>query len=136
MYCTFKKEFKYEPYLNQIHKKEIRSNLTKLRISAHKLRIETGRYAKPNKILEEDRISLFCDLNKIEDEHHFMLECTLYNHLREEMMQKIIRLIPQFPLWPNVCQFLTLMNPKIYKMSEIISTYIYHAFMFRNSVNV
>lgn len=43
-YATFKKQFMYEPYLNVIKDPIVRSCVTKLRISAHKLEIETGRY--------------------------------------------------------------------------------------------
>ena len=59
--------------------------MTKFRISAHSLRIQTGRYErKPNKgnklikIVREERTSLYCNNNDVEDEMHFLLKCPLY----------------------------------------------------------
>ena len=53
--------------------------LTKLRISAHKLHIETGGYKKYDKVTKayvntpkEERTCSSCT-NKIEDEYHFLL---------------------------------------------------------------
>ena len=50
----------------------IRRAITKLRISSHRLKIETGRYLK---LEVNKRLCNKCDLNKIEDEIHFLLEC-------------------------------------------------------------
>ncbi len=47
-------------------------NLTKLRISAHKLQIEVGRYARP-KILRQNRLCSSCSV--VADESHFLLHC-------------------------------------------------------------
>ena len=53
----------------------LRSEMAKLRISAHSLRIESDRVKK----LElSKRICLHCDLDEIEDETHFLLKCPLY----------------------------------------------------------
>ena len=53
--------------------------MTKFRISAHSLRIESGRYErKPNKenklikIVREERTCLYCNNNDVEDEKHFL----------------------------------------------------------------
>jgi hypothetical protein len=43
-----------------------------LRISSHRLKIETGRYLK---LEVNKRLSNKYDLNKIEDEIHFLQEC-------------------------------------------------------------
>ena len=43
-YYTFKIFFEYEAYLDFQGIFSLSSNITKLRISAHKLEIETGRY--------------------------------------------------------------------------------------------
>ena len=47
--CTFtriKTNFYFEPYLNILTNHQHRSLVTKLRISAHKLKVEIGRYKK------------------------------------------------------------------------------------------
>ena len=52
-----------------------RSTITKLRISCHKLRIESGRH---NHSALEQRICQFCSLGKVEDEVHYTMDCPLY----------------------------------------------------------
>ena len=51
--------------------------MTKLRVSSHRLSIESGRWSKPNPTTLSERNCLFCNL--LEDEYHFVLECNLYN---------------------------------------------------------
>ena len=46
-FALFKGSFIYEPYLNIVQNKNERKELTRLRISAHKLAIESGRYTRP-----------------------------------------------------------------------------------------
>jgi hypothetical protein len=62
-----------------------RQEFTRLRTSAHFLRIETGRYTVPRKTPIEDRICQMCNLNSIESEQHFVLECPLYHSEREDL---------------------------------------------------
>ena len=78
-YCKFKYVFEAEPYLRTITSYNIRSMLSKFRLSSHVLEIEKGRH---NKVLLADRICKACDLNQIEDEIHFFLYCPLYTKER------------------------------------------------------
>ena len=78
-YKLLKSDYKMEPYLYFIGDREIRRNLAKLRCSNHSLLIESGRYLK----LEiADRICKRC--NKVEDETHFLIECSLYTVTRQK----------------------------------------------------
>ena len=54
--------------------------LTRLRIAAHRLLIETGRWVKPKPIALEDRKCITCNL--IEDEFHSILVCPMYTSFR------------------------------------------------------
>ena len=60
--------------------KKFRIALSKLRVSSHRLEIEAGRWNKPNKTPRENRKCKNCNI--LEDEYHFLFECTRYNHLR------------------------------------------------------
>ena len=73
----FKEHFEFEQYLNIIKNFDKRRSLTKFRISAHRLKIERGRFSKPPFPVE----SRFCDhcLSEIEDEFHFLIKCSKYN---------------------------------------------------------
>ena len=66
-------------YLN-INNFNNRKTLSELRISAHKLEIEKGRYLNINR---NERICKNCKLGVVEDEAHFILECPVYSEHRE-----------------------------------------------------
>ena len=79
----FKHEFKLENYL--LHESlENRKNLTRLRISSHKLAVETGRYIN---IALNERLCQLCECNAVEDEYHFVMNCPFYENLRSELKQ-------------------------------------------------
>ena len=52
--------------------------LAKIRVSAHDLAIEIGRYSGQ---LRQSRICLACDSGSVEDEEHFLLSCVAYETL-------------------------------------------------------
>ena len=56
-----------------------RGALAKIRLSAHKLEIERGRYAK---IDREERLCKICAGNAIENETHFLWDCSKYENER------------------------------------------------------
>jgi len=62
--------------------------MSRLRLSAYILCIKTGRWTKPNSIPVNERNCLTCDV--IEDEYHFVLECSMYKDLRMFIFQSII----------------------------------------------
>ena len=66
---------------------EIRNALSKLRLSSFKLAIVTGKWFKTKK---EERICKFCDLNEVEDETHFLLQCRNYKGLRKVLIDYLI----------------------------------------------
>ena len=72
-YALFKKESGMENYLCLGKNVEIRTQLTKFRISDHNLMIERGRHEGLHK---SNRFCPFC-VDKVEDEIHFMLKCPL-----------------------------------------------------------
>ena len=72
-YKHFKNHFGYEPYLD-ILSNNYRFFLTRMRLSSHSLRIQTGRYGR-NKIPRNERICQCCNTNDIEDVFHFICIC-------------------------------------------------------------
>lgn len=87
-YFGFKTNFVMEPYLS-LSSFHHRRALCKLRISAHNLRIESERYNKAKHLTREERICNHCSLNKIENEIHFLTQCTLYNSERLQFFNTI-----------------------------------------------
>ena len=85
-YAIFKKSPGYEPYLSNIKNVAIRKNVTKYRLSNHKLMIEYGRMKNLN---ADERFCPFCP-NLIEDEMHFLLHCPIYSPQRTTFVEPII----------------------------------------------
>ena len=72
---------------------KVRQAIYKIRISAHPLTIEIGRY----KNLEtEERLCKLCTTQKIEDEYHFLIDCPIYNNSRKICYHKISELCSNF----------------------------------------
>jgi hypothetical protein len=67
--------------------KSIKSKMTQLRISAHCLNIERGRYNKP-KIPREERFCKFC--TEVETEEHFLISCHKYKVKRTTFFQSYV----------------------------------------------
>ena len=90
VYANFKKSFKLENYLVQFPYK-FRRYFTKLRISAHNLAIETGRYAKPIATPIDKRLCFHC--KQVENEYHLIFECSLYNSERKSLYDDLSNIL-------------------------------------------
>ena len=92
-YYKIKTNYSPSVYLDLTRKNPSRKTLVKLRISSHKLRIETGRY---DNIPRDERLCNLCNCNRIEDETHFLLDCPSFSSIREMFFSKLEPKIP-FP---------------------------------------
>ena len=93
-YKLVKPNFTKETYLDTVLKYKDRTNLTRLRISAHRLEIELGRR---NGVSRQDRICKWCIRNshteEIEDESHLLNSCALYDDIRNNLITKAMGLL-------------------------------------------
>lgn len=80
------KDFKLQSYLDFNLPKNKVKFLTKLRISAHILHIEKGRYSKP-KLPRNLRLCSVC--NELENEEHFILHCKKFMNLRNKLFSNL-----------------------------------------------
>ena len=80
----------FQPYLNLINKEQFRVALSRFRVSAHRLEVETGRWHKPVAVPFYERKCRTC-LNCLEGEFHFLLECPLYHELRKNIVSLFSR---------------------------------------------
>ena len=76
--------YKCEDYLHQVTNTRHRIALTKLRLSNHKLAIETGRYSRPFKKPAE-RTCPICKI-EMEDKYHFLNICPAYQEKRSSLL--------------------------------------------------
>ena len=113
-YSLLKLKPGFENYLREIVSVKERTALTKLRLSNHMLMIEKGRHQNLDRNL---RFCPFCP-NVIEDEMHFLLKCTPYQHLRSEFLCKAKKCIPSLSLKSDIQSFCALMIETPYITSQ------------------
>ena len=82
---SIKDDYTIESYL-KIKDYENRKAISKLRTSSHHLKIETGRWSN---ITRENRLCTQCSKNKIEDEYHFLFECSRHTTERKIAFETI-----------------------------------------------
>ena len=63
--------------------------MPKLRMSSHRLHIETGRWSKHRTTPLNERTCIYC--NVIEDEFHFVLEWKLFTDIRNRYIPIVYR---------------------------------------------
>lgn len=123
-YRKFKTSFHRENYLNLLQDKKIRSSLCQFRISAHQLNIETGRYKK---IPLHQRTCKSCPL-KIEDEIHFLTECSLFTDARTLFFNKISKINKHFNTHSNENKFIWLMSNEDPEVLKLLADFVYESF--------
>ena len=119
-------EFKFQPYLNIVNVSKFRIALTQLRVSSHRLEIETGRWTKPNKISRENRKCQVCSI--LEDEFHFLFECYLYKDLRKQYIK------PYFTRHCSMLKTIQLFKSEKKRDIQNLAMFIFKAFELRKSI--
>ena len=77
-YKSIKTELGFEPYLN-ISNFEDRKSIARLRSSTHPLHIEQGRHRDTPR---ESRFCQLCPSKSVENEEHFLINCTFFNRYK------------------------------------------------------
>ena len=124
-YRMLKNNIETEPYLHKLEFRRFRIALARFRCSSHNLLIETGRYNRTNR---NERICTLCNLNVIEDEFHFLLECHAFKRLRDKYLPSY------YCLYPNVHKFIALLTSSSDYILCNIASYVYHAMLLRNTI--
>ena len=95
VYRTLKKDCKLAPYLIQIKNYKQRILLTKYRLSDHSLAVEKGRH-RQCWVAPEGRLCVHCNINAVENEPHFLTECTKYHNIRSAYYKQFEYIHPGF----------------------------------------
>ena len=142
LYASFKTTFKFEAYLDFLPNFKVRSTLAKLRVSAHNLQIETGRFNKI-KTPREERFCIYCktqNVSSVENEVHFLLSCPLYRDERKNFLDTIHRIAPSTMSLNDQNMFIWLMSQEDYKTTKLLGNFCKKLFdkrtrYFNNPVN-
>jgi len=92
-YRQLKTTLHFEHYL-KMRDREARTVMTRLRGGTNELRIETGRWGITNRdrpLDVNERRCMICWSGEIEDETHFVLDCSVYEDLRCKMFHALKR---------------------------------------------
>ena len=80
------KEYSTSDYLQHLRNFNERRNLVKFKLSNHKLMIELGRYQSDH-IPKENRFCPLCKSNQVENETHFLLDCSKYSLTKADILK-------------------------------------------------
>lgn len=115
--------FGYKTYLDIITTEKFRFALSRLRVSSHRLEIETGRWARPNSIPFENRCCTTCQ--QLEDEFHFVFGCSRYTDLRNTFIPRYYR------RRPNMFKLIEMFSSNSKRIQRNLSLYVFKAFKVR-----
>ena len=123
-YRVYKSEFGFSHHLHVVCVKSHRVALSRLIVSNHSLRIETGRWERPP-IPRQDRMCNVC--HKLGDKYHFLLECLSFQELRK-------RLIPKY-YWnrPSMYKCVDLLRSNNKKVLKNLAKFVFRC-LYSNSV--
>ena len=104
----------------------------KLRLSAHSIFIEAGRYANPRSIPRSKRIYKHCKLNCIENEIHFLSQCSLYQTERNKFYDQIYHFNNNFMLSDDNDKAKWLLSQDDENILSALGSFIHYCFEKRN----
>ena len=112
-YKTFKQNYTVENCCKIILPIRHRAAFSKFRCGVAPIRIETGRYEG---LPEEARLCPFCNI--LENEMHVVMNCRVYDDLREPLLSKAANCNPTFNSLSEVNQFVFLFSsPDLVRIS-------------------
>ena len=127
-YKLFKKKLEYELYLNLPRHQRVQ--LCRLRVSAHSLRIETGRYSLPRPTPVEERLCATCGV--IEDETHFLISCKFHQcKERVDMLNSASSLKNSFQHLSQLDKCVFILSSKNRQLMSFVAKFVYVNFMKR-----
>ena len=83
---SWKDNTRLEDYPAKIQDHQLRKIITKFRMRDHDLQIKKGRHLG---IKREERFCPICPTTSMEDEDHFLVDCSLYSPFRQVIFSKI-----------------------------------------------
>ena len=135
LYASFKTIYKFESCLDYIKDFTVRCTLAKLRVSAHNLQIEIGRFSTKNTPRDE-RFCPYCksqNVFAVENEIHFVLACSLYNEERNVFLEEICRDFPTTASLNDFNMYIWLMRKEDYNIIKRLGIFCKKSFEIRSN---
>ena len=122
--CTYfklKQYFGFENYLAEIINFELRKSIINLRISAHKLMIEMGRYSN---VPINERFCNKCQVNAVGDETHFLIVCENFSNDRKVLFELVKNEVSNFKFSDNEQKIIYLLTSQNQKILSAVGQFI------------
>ena len=123
LYKTFKGSFRQEPYLSIVKNRNQRAWLSRYRISAHNLRIESGRHTSPVTPLAQ-RICVYCSSGVCDSELHAILMCETFELKRQCFFSRMSALCPSFTTLTAEQKLSSLLCPVTAEIAKCVNKYL------------
>ncbi len=120
-YQSFKETLTFEPYL-MIENPKYRIAISKLRMSAHNLAIETGRHKSQ---APEDRLCINCKVP--ETEMHHVMECTKLDMMRNRLLDVCTKEIYKFANLRDERKFCKIMEVRSIELANALGRFLVEA---------
>ena len=113
-----------EKYLLEIKNFKYRQAVTRLRVSAHRLPVEIGRYKK---IAYCDRKCKLCDQGEVGNEQHYLMSCgnTVFTFLRQNFINLVYKINQSFKYFDTQSLFHYILSMKDRNILKLSSKYCY-----------
>ena len=126
-YIRFKTNFIIEPYLKLVTVTNHRRAISQLRVSSHRLAIETGRHSKPP-VPAADRICKYCVHNAIDDETHFITSCDFHALERNDIYSVACEHIANFSTMDNLSKFVAILSSREREVLSALGHFVFNGF--------
>ena len=146
-YKLLKSSFTSEPYITLVRNRNQRSNLTRLRVSAHNLAIESGRKTWPVTPIEQI-ICLYCkpetnnqttsdrtQTTLLDDEFHFLIKCQHFALKRNCLFGKMSSIVQGFNNLSDELKFVKLLTSTSPRAAKLANKFIKIMFEKRNKID-
>ena len=126
-YKLFKYSFCVEPYLLVLNDNNLIRSMARLRQSSHDLEIERGRYNKP-KTPAFQRICKRCNSLEVDDEVHFLIDCSSAETERRTLFSVCQMYIQNFFTNTSRNKFISIMSSREVAVVKALSIFVFHNF--------
>ncbi len=120
-YKVFKNSLHFEPYL-KVQCPKYRIAISRIRMSAHNLVIETGRHKS-----QSSDVRLCSHCNVPETEMHHIMYCTKYDTLRNQLLAVCRTEIYKFESLRDERKFIKIMQVRTIGLANALGQYLVHA---------
>ncbi len=96
---------------------QLRQSLSRFRCSNHRLEVECGRHAKPERVPRKDRVYRLCSLGAVENEDHMLLVCPAHHDIRCKFGQQLGKQLTLCSLLPELMHSATQKALALYLVS-------------------